>query len=183
MNAAELLSSMGRNIPLHPVAVRLVDPADPARVGEVPAVLRFVPDRARLAALDSAAESIAKLNHPTAERRVAEEAYHLLVQAVRQSDAPARVFFESVEQAKSMLVDAEAIRLRAEYERYQETHFPPFFSDEEARKLAEEARNFTLPDLLRSRGYWPILRALPFLAVTFGASLTPTFSPTESAST
>lgn len=189
MKAIDLLASHGRAIPLHPVTVRLLTPADPSMVAEAPAVLRFVSDRARLAAADSAAESIAKntalsvAGPPSAERRAQEEAYHLLAQAVRDKESPASVFFESVEQAKSMLVNSEALRLVNEYERYVATHFPESLTEQEARAIAEDARNFTGADLLRSRGYWQILRALPYLAVTFGASLIPTSSPTGSATT
>lgn len=184
MNASQLLSSLGRVVPVHPVTVRLLDPVDPTKVAEAPAVLRFVPDRLRLAAEDAASESLAKLvSPPSSERRAAEEAYHFLVQAIRQSDAPASLFFDTVDQCKSMLIDSEALRLRNEYERYKVSNFPESFTKEEAQKIADDARNFTLADLLRSHGYWQILRALPSLAVIFGASLMPGFSSTQSATT
>jgi len=179
MNAIQFLTDRGRSVPLHPVTVRLLDPADPSRTAEASAVLRFVPDRLRLAAEDAAAASISKLPTPVSpERRAAEEAYHLLVQAVRQESDPASVFFETCDQAKSMLVDAEAIRLRNEYERYKETHFPATLSPDDLKRIAEAAKNHFLSDLLISEGYWPILRALPSLAMHFGASLTTTSSPT-----
>jgi len=184
MNAVQFLADRGRSVPLHPVKVRLLDPADPSRAAEASAVLRFVPDRLRLAAEDAAAGAIAKLQGPVSpERRAAEEAYHLLVQAVRQESDPASLFFETVEQAKSMLVDSEAIRLRNEYERYKETHFPATLTQEEIKRIAEAAKTHFLSDLLTSEGYWPILRALPSLAMICGASLTTTSSPTPSSST
>lgn len=184
MNAIEFLTSRGRAVPLHPVTVHLIDPQDPGRVADASAVLRFVPERLRLAAEDAAAESLAKSKTvPTPDRRASEEAYHFLVQAVRQESSPSVLFFDTVEQAKSMLVDSEALRLRNEYERYKTTHFPATLTDEEAQRIAEDARNFTVADLLRSYGYWRTLSALPFLAVTFGASLTSTSSPTGSATT
>jgi hypothetical protein len=174
MDAKKFLSDRSRSVPLHPVTVRLVDPADPARLAEAQAVLRFVPERLRLRAEDDAADSLAKLKTAaTTERRAAEEAYHFLVQAVRQADAPGSNFFETVDEAKSMLVLDEALRLKSEYERYKSVNFPEILSDEEARKIAEDAKNFCVADLLRSYGFWPILRALPFLAVQSGASLTP----------
>src|SRR5690242_5351286 len=117
MKASELLASRGRSVAVHPVTVRLLDPNDSSRVAEVGAVLRFVPDRLRIAADDRAAESLAKLKTPpTAERVAVERAYHLLVEAVRQESAPAMPFFDSVIEAQSMLVDDEAMRLRNEYE-------------------------------------------------------------------
>lgn len=183
MNAASFLASQGRSIPLHPVTIRLVDPADPSRVADAPAVLRFVPERLRLAADDAAAESLAKLKDPTPDRRAAEEAHHFLLQAVKQADSPAANFFESVEQVRSMLIDAEALRLRAEYQRYKESNFPETLTEAEAQRIAKDARNFSLSDLLRSYGYWQILRVLPSLAIAFGASLDPRFLPTASAST
>jgi hypothetical protein len=184
MNAVQFLADRGRSVPLHPVTIHLLDPADPSRVAEAPAVLRFVPERNRIAAGDHAAESLAKMKTPpSTERRDAETAYHFLVEAVRQDGAPSAVFFESVEQAKSMLVDSEAMRLVNEYERYKATHFPDSLSQEAAKKIAEDARNFCLSDLLKSYGYWPILRVLPSLAIACGASLTSTSSPIASAST
>lgn len=184
MNAKELLAQHGRVLPLHPVEVHLLDPADPSRTAKVPAVLRFVPDRLRFAAEDSAAEVLGKLPiKPTDERRAAEEAYHFLTQALRQESEPAKLFFDTVDLAKSMLLDSEALRLRNEYERYKATHFPDALTEEAAKKIAEDARNFTVAALLQSYGYWQTLRALPYLAVTFGASLTPSFSPTASATT
>ena len=137
-----------------------------------------------LAALDKAAESLSALKSAASDnRRIAEEAYHLLVEAVRQESAPAAPFFETVVQAKSMLLETEAVRLLAEYQRYTDAHFPASLSDEEIGKLAEAARGHFLPDLLTSYGYWPILRALPSLAAIFGAPLTASSSPTPSPST
>ena len=179
MNAQEFLASRGRSVPTHPVKIMLTD-STTGNVAEADAILRFVTDGQRLAAGDRAAESLAKLNiKPTDDRRAAEEVYHFLVQAVKQVEDPARNFFESVEQCKSMLVDSEAVKIRAEYERYQSTNFPATLTDEEAAKISEDARNFLFADLLKSYGYWQILRALPFLGVTFGAFQTFTSSPTK----
>ena len=184
MNAAEFLASRGRTISTHPVTVRLLDPSDPTKMADAPAVFRLVPERLRLAALDKAAESLSALKSAASDnRRIAEEAYHLLVEAVRQESAPAAPFFETVVQAKSMLLETEAVRLLAEYQRYTDAHFPASLSDEEIGKLAEAARGHFLPDLLTSYGYWPILRALPSLAAIFGAPLTASSSPTPSPST
>lgn len=181
MNAQEFLASRGRSIPAHPITIRLIDPTDPTRISEADAVLRFVPDRLRLDTEDRAAEALAKLNYkPVDERKAAEETYHFLVQAVKQVDDTARNFFETVDQCKSMLIDSEAVRIRAEYDRYQATNFPASLSAEEAAKVAEDARNFTFADLLKSYGYWQILRALPFLGVTYGAFQTSISSPIKS---
>lgn len=184
MNAAEFLASRGRSIPTHPVTVRLLDPSDPTKLADAPAVFRLVPERLRLAALDKAAESLAALKSPASDnRRIAEEAYHLLVEAVRQESAPAAPFFETVVQAKSMLLESEAVRLLSEYQRYTDTHFPASLSEAEIAELSEAARGHFLSDLLTSYGYWRILRALPSLAVISGASLMPTSLPTPPAST
>jgi hypothetical protein len=183
MNAAAFLASQGRAIPTHPFTIRILA-ADLVTMAEAPVLLRLVSDRARLAAEDAAAESLAKLKTPPSDnRRDAEYAYYLLVEAVRDPQSPALIFFESVDQAKLMLVDEEAIRVRAEYERYKSTTFPAKLTDEEARQIAKDAENFSVNTLLQSYGYWQILRALPSLAVICGASLSTSFSPTPSAST
>jgi len=184
VNAAEFIKTQGQAKPLHPIKVRIVDPENSSVLAEMPAVLRFVPDRLALAALDAANKELAGLGAPpTAERRAAEEAFHLVALALRQEADPSQPLFNSALQAKSMLVRDEAVRVRDEYQRYVDTYFPPAFSDEEARRLAADAKAFFFSDLLTRYGYWRILQALPFLALAYGASLTPTSSPTESAST
>lgn len=183
MDAKAFLASQGKSIPLHPVTIRLVDPADPSKVADASAVLRFVPEPARLRAIDAAAESLAKIKNPSSERRAEEEVYHFLVQAVRQTDAPTVNLFDTVDQCKSMVIASEAQRIHQEYERYVETHFPQTLTQEEIKQIAEDAKQYFFDDLLRRYGYWRILRALPSLAVIFGASLTYTSSPTPSSST
>ena len=184
MNAADFLAKGGNAIPVHPVTVTLVDPKNPSLRIDAAAVLRFVPDRLRLAATDTATETLSRLKAPPSdERRATEEAYHLLVEAVRQESDPAQIFFQSVDQAKSMLLDVEALRLRNEYERYKDTHFPQQLSPEQVKEIAEATKNHFFGDLVRHYGYWPILRALPSLAVSSGASLMPTSWPTASLST
>ena len=179
MNAAEFLSTRGRKLPTHPIKIMLM--SREGDLAEADAVLMFIPDRLRLECLDRASESLAKLNtKPDEERKITEETYFFIQQIVKQVDNPMKNFFETVDQAKSMLMECEVYKIKNEYDRYQATNFPAVLTAEEAGKISEDARNFLFADLLKSYGYWPILRALPFLATKYGAFQTPTSSPTPS---
>lgn len=173
MNAAEFLKSRRTKAPTHPVKVRLFSKEDGGSFADADAVLVFVPDADRLRADDDATKALVASGVPASpERRAAEETHHLLARALRCANDPALVFFDSVDACKAALLDDEALKLRNEYERFKNTHFPPSISNEEIAAIKEAAAGYFLPALLTQFGYWQILRALPSLAASYGAPLT-----------
>lgn len=142
MDAKAFLASQGRELPLKPITIRLCDPHNPARIAEAKAVLRLVPARVRFLCDEEAAKVAAQFPNATANRLAEEQAFHLIAQAVRQDGAPAAVFFESVADAKAMLVDSEAARVLDEYRAYVAESFPTALTPQQAAKIAEDAKVF-----------------------------------------
>jgi len=173
MDAEAFLASAGQSVVApHRVIVRLFSKDKGGPLQECPAVLQFVPDSDRLRAIDAAADILARVpGGATPDRRAVEEAHHVLTYALRDADQPARVFFKSVEQCKQFLVEDEALRLWNEYERFKVTHYPGSISVDEVKAIKEAAQTLFLDGLISRFGYWPILRALPSLAVIYGAPL------------
>lgn len=175
MKASDFFAQRGKPAPSHPVKVRLVDiSGESQRFVEAEARMRFVPDRLHAEALDDAAAFLAKARTPpTDESRRSREQAHLLHTVLRDAAAPIEPFFDSPDQCATMLVPDERIRLLAEYQHWQQTHFPDSVAVEEFKAMVEDAETFTLPALLSKYGYWPIRRALTSLALAFGTSPTP----------
>lgn len=170
MNARQILESRRKKAPTQPVKVRLFSKEDGGSVAEGDAVLVFLPDSDRLRMVDAAAQAVARQNVPASDgRHAAEESYHILSLALREADAPDKVFFASVEDAKALLAGSEAMRLRIEYDNFLETHFPVNVSAAEVEEIREAAKTHFLGDLMTSFGYWRLLRSLPSLARTYGA--------------
>jgi len=173
MNAEAFLASAGQSVVApHKVDLRLFSKDKGGPLPTVPAVLQFVPDSDRLRAVDAASAELAKVpGGASPARRAVEEAHHILTLAIRDASAPSKVFFASVEQCKSLLVDDEALRIWNEYERFKFTHYPGSITVEQVAEIKEAAKTLFLDALISRFGYWPTLRALPSLAVLYGVPL------------
>lgn len=172
--ASRLLSQRGKPAPCHTVTVRLTGKDDKGAdcVSDADAVLVFVTDLAAHKAQDAATAALGG-KPASIDRASAEQAYYLLAEALRaSSEARAERFFASAEEAKALLVDKEAVRLMNEYRRFVEVHYPDTLSESDFKAIQEAAKDHFLSDLLTSFGTLPILRALPSLAMAYGAPLT-----------
>jgi len=171
MKASDFLKSRGRPSAPHPVTLILVDDSGegPQGLREAQAVMRFVVDRKHAEALDKAAESLRGSKVPATEESTrAREQAHLLHEILRDKESPAEPFFDSPEEAFSMLVSDERLRLLFEYQQFKESVLPALDKPEDLAAFQEDAKSLFFGDLLKKHGYWRTLRALPSLARILG---------------
>lgn len=110
---------------------------------EAEADLVFVDERARLQAERDARSYLASLpgsGAPSTEDINAEEAYHLLHLALRDTADVRTPFAGTVDELRRALVAPVAQRLAAAYWRFVAAEFPDVTTDKEQEKLEEEAR-------------------------------------------
>lgn len=177
--AKQFLRDRGRPAPSEPVKIHLVDDSGTAQTEAegAPAVFRFVSDRTKAEADADAARAIAALEAKGVpvggELRAAYEHAHFLHAALRNPASPLSPFFDSADEARSMLMPSERLRLLAAYQTWVEQRFPGDFDSEKFKEAMADAETFSVRALLIKYGYATTKSCVNFSAVTLSRSPTP----------
>ncbi len=164
--------------PTHPVSFKAIgkNPRGEDFTVEITAALAFVDEDRRARMLNAAQVAMRQL-YPAGEPPSAElgneQAYQLLLLALRDADDSRVQFAENVDQLKRALVKLVAERLYGEYQEFVADEFPDVIEPEQFKALVEEAEKNSLSGLLASTAYSTLRRALPGLAAHFATSVTP----------
>jgi hypothetical protein len=130
--------------PTHPVSFRVVGKNKRGEdfTMEANAVLAFVDEDKRTHGLHTARATLRPL-YPQGELPAVElsneQAYQLLLHALRDADDPRVQFAENVDQLKRALVKPVAERLYADYQKFVDEEFPEVVSPEQLAELTNEA--------------------------------------------
>lgn len=178
MNLKDFLNAAGtgRPAPTCPVRFKVLgfDPNSATAVSaEASAVLVCLTEQQRQKAEIDGAKSARKLsegNEPTVDLVTEETAYHVLYQALRDAEDPAKYFAGTVTELKTALVGAVATDLMSTYKEFLEREFPPEVTVEDFREMVEAAKKDSLASLLSSGNLRKVVRCLPGLVRLFGTS-------------
>ena len=130
--------------PTHPVTFRALarGTRGDRYVVDTPAMLAFVDEDEREAALDAAEAAVRRVypdgTAPEEKRRNA-VAYEILLRALRDAAEPRAQLAASVEELRKALVQPVATRLYADYIEFVEREFPATPTAKQFEELAEEA--------------------------------------------
>jgi hypothetical protein len=130
--------------PTHPITFKAIarGPRGDEYLVETPAVLAFVDEDKRDAALDAAEIAIRKVyldGSAPAEKRRNAVTYQILLHALRDADEPRAQLASSVEELRKALVQPVATRLYADYVEFVEREFPSTPSTEQFEELVDDA--------------------------------------------